>query len=110
MRLINRLQKNPVIELTENLNENKFCVRIYLTQTEIDWTISVQNAVFDYQTVPKFPLTRGPEKEKLMALHRATMLFNIVTTTTDCEIQKHQESLRNTILDQCGWLLKAKAS
>lgn len=82
---------------------------IYLTQTEIDWTEQVQNAVFEYMDIPKFPLSRGPEKDKLIDLNRALMLYQAVLITTKPELIAHRESIRNTILDQCAWLLRERA-
>lgn len=106
IRWLNQLLKNPAPE-----NEiTKFRPGIYLTQTEIDWTSSVQEAVFEYRIAPHFPLSKGPQKEKLINLNRAVSLYNIVLRTDKAEVKKHLESVRLTILDQSGWLMRQKAS
>lgn len=106
IRWLNKLLKNPELQV-EKVN---FRPGIYLTQTEIDWTMAIQNAVFDYAAAPEYPLSRGPEKERLIFLERAARLYNIIQTTTKEELLQHRESVRNTVLDQCGWLLRQKAS
>lgn len=106
VRWLNRVQKNPELQV----ERIKFKPGIYLTQTEIDWTLSVQDTVFESRPAPVFPLTRGPEKDKLINLERAVRLYNIMQTTNLREILQHRESVRLTILDQCGWLLREKAS
>ncbi|MEQ1723817.1 MAG: hypothetical protein ABL930_11620 [Pseudobdellovibrio sp.] len=100
IRWLNNKLKNPELE-----NPRTFRPSIYLTQTEIDWTECVQKAVFDYTALPKFPLARGPEKEKLIDLHRTAVLYQAVQNTNEPELVKHRESIRNTILEQCSWLL-----
>ena len=97
---------NKQIKQPEVVEPRTFRPSIYLTQTEIEWVEKVQNAVFDYGEVPKFPLARGPEKDKLHDLNRALMLYQVVLSTTRPELMQHRESVRNTILDQCAWLLK----
>lgn len=106
IRWLNRIQKKPELQI----EKKKFSPGIYLTQTEIDWTMSVQNAVFDYLTAPKFPLSRGPAKERLNNLERTVTLYNIIQTKKLPQLTQHLESVRSTILDQCDWLLKEKAS
>lgn len=101
LRWLNKQSKQQ--EVTE---QRSFRPSIYLTQTEIEWAEKVQNAVFDYSDIPKFPLARGPEKGKLHDLNRALMLYQAVLVTTRPELMQHREAVRNTILDQCAWLLK----
>lgn len=106
VRWLNKLQKNPELQI------EKFKTRpsIYLTQTEIDWTAAVQEAAFSNRKAPEYPLTRGPHKEKLIFLERTVTLYNISQTTTLPKLTEHRESIRLTILDQCGWLLREKAA
>lgn len=106
IRWLNKIQKNPDLQI----EKNKFMPGIYMTQTEIDWTTSVQDAVFDYKIAPKFPLSRGPDKERLCNLERTVTLYNIIQSKNLPQLTQHLESVRNTILDQCGWLLREKAS
>lgn len=87
-----------------------FFPTIYLTQTEIDWTMAVHQAAFDYAPIPKFPLSRGPQKQRLMELQRAINLYRIVQTATHPELLKHRENIRATILDRCESLLRERAA
>jgi hypothetical protein len=100
IRWLNNKLKNPELE-----NPRVSKPSIYLTQTEIDWTECVQKNVFDYMTLPKYPLARGPEKEKLIDLHRTVVLYQAVQNSNEPELIKHREIIRNTILEQCSWLL-----
>lgn len=83
---------------------------IYLTQTEIDWTLAVQKAVLEDTPIPKFPLSRGPQKPRLMDLERTIRLYNIVQTSRLPEFLKHKDNIRATILDRCETLMREKAS
>ena len=83
---------------------------IYLTQTEIDWTEQVQMAVLDNVLIPRFPLSRGLQKQKLVDLDRAATLYNLVHTTQLPELMQQKVRIRNTLLEICDWLLKEKAS
>lgn len=90
-------------------NHEPFIPTIYLTQTEIDWTESVHRAVFFHQPVPKFPLTKGPQKQRLIDLQRAISLYKIVQSSKLPEFVKHRENIRTTILSRCECLLKERA-
>lgn len=89
--------------------EASFVPTIYLTQTEIDWTVEVRKAVEENSSVPKFPLTKGPQKQRLIDLTRTISLYKIVQTTRLPEFIKQRENIRTTILDQCDRLLKETA-
>lgn len=86
-----------------------FFPSIYLTQTEIDWTEAVQTAVSQNLAAPKFPLSRGPEKQRLIDLERALSLYKIVQSTKLPELIKQRDNIRTTILYQCDRLLKERA-
>ncbi|MNT34812.1 hypothetical protein D3C72_1708120 [compost metagenome] len=86
-----------------------FCPTIYLTQTEIDWTMAVHQAVSSYDEAPKFPLSRGPQKQRLIDLERAVRLYKIVQTTRLPELIKHRDKIRATIIDRCESLLRERA-
>ncbi|MDG0817637.1 hypothetical protein [Bdellovibrio svalbardensis] len=111
-KILSELQwLNAQLKLEEqNPSERAFAPTIYLTQTEIDWTIAVQAAATEHQQIPKFPLSRGPQKPRLMDLERTIRLYNIVQTTKDPEFIKHRDNIRATILDRCASLLREKAS
>lgn len=83
-----------------------FVPTIYLTQTEIDWAEAVKKAVTDHQPAPKFPLSRGPQKQRLIDLARAISLYKIVQSSRLPEFIKHRENIRTTILARCESLLK----
>lgn len=106
VRWLNHLQKNPELQI----ERFKFKPGIYLTQTEINWTTEVQEAVFDNRKAPDFPLSRGPEKDKLISLERTVRLYNLCLNSQAPKLIGHSESIRMTVLDQCGWLLREKAA
>lgn len=90
--------------------ENGFFPTIYLTQTEIDWTLAVRKAAVEFGPIPKFPLSRGPQKQRLCELERVINLYKIVQNTRIPELLKHRDNIRATILDRCDGLLRDKAS
>lgn len=106
LRWLRTLPENPENTLPE---EPRFVPTIYLTQTEIDWTTAVQMAVLDNLAVPRYPLSKGPTKQRLIDLKRTISLYNIVRTTTSPEFLKHRDSIRATILSLCDKLLKERA-
>lgn len=86
-----------------------FVPTIYLTQTEIDWTEAVKYATENDQDIPKFPLSRGPQKQRLMDLERTISLYKIVQRSQLPEFTKHRDSIRATILHRCEGLLRERA-
>lgn len=97
-------------EEAEPAKEGTFHPTIYLTQTEIDWTIAVREAAFHQTDIPKFPLSRGPQKQRLIDLERTIRLYKVVQTTKLPEFIRHRENIRATILERCEGLLREKAS
>jgi len=97
-------------EVDQEAKENGFFPTIYLTQTEIDWTTAVHKAAFEYEAIPKFPLSRGPQKQRLIELQRAINLYRIVQTASHPELLKHRENIRATILERCASLLRDRAA
>ena len=55
---------------------------------------------FDHK-IPNFPLSKGPQKPRLIDLERAIRLYRIVQTTQIRELLSHRENIRNTIFDYC---------
>jgi len=104
IRLLNEVLKRPELQH----KKKSFIPGIYLTQTEIDWVLSVRNSTLNYKSLPKFPLMRGPEKEKLIQLERAALLYNIIRVSARPELIQQLENVRSTILNQCDWLLNDK--
>jgi hypothetical protein len=97
-------------EADKEAKEKGFVPTIYLTQTEIDWTTAVHRAAFASAPIPKFPLSRGPQKQRLIELQRAINLYRIVQTAQHPDLVKHRENIRATILERCESLLRDKAS
>lgn len=86
-----------------------FIPGIYLTQTEIDWVSAIHEAVIENSKIPRFPLSRGPQKPRLIDLERVIQLYRIVQTTRLPELIKHRNRIRTTILYQCESLLRERA-
>lgn len=86
-----------------------FVPGIYLTQTEIDWTSAVLEAVQVNEEAPRFPLSRGPQKLRLLELSKTISLYKIVRTTQSPDFIAHREKIRATIIDQCERLLRERA-
>ncbi len=105
VRWLNKLQKNPDLQI----EKFKFKPGIYLTQTEINWVTEVQEAVFSNRRAPDFPLHRGPTKEKLIFLDKTVLLYNLNLLAKPEKLAGQGESIRLTVLDQCGWLIREKA-
>lgn len=105
LRWLNSQLKNQEISSTEE----KFVPSIYLTQTEIDWTMAVHKAVIENRDIPKYPLTRGPQKQRLIDLVRTISLYKIVQTTQLPELLVHRNKIRATLLDRCETLLRERA-
>ncbi len=78
---------------------------IYLTQTEIDWTAAVAKAVSENQMLPRYPLTKGPQKERLIELLKCTALYEIAFGSEVPQLVAHRPRIRTTVLDHCHWLL-----
>ena len=83
-----------------------FVPSIYLTQTEIDWTEQVMAAVQAHLPAPAFPLSRGPEKQRLIELEKTLTLYQIVQNSRWPEFVRHRENIKATIIDRCQRLLK----
>lgn len=106
---VNRLDQQLAIEQESRTDDNPFIPTIYLTQTEIDWTIAVKKAVEQNAVIPKYPLSKGPQKQRLVDLSRTISLYKIVQTTRLPEFMNHRDSIRTTILNQCDRLLQETA-
>lgn len=105
LRRLNRaLKSNRESEL-----QPAFRPSIYLTQTEIDWTENIQQRLLSSQRLPDFPLSRGPQKDKLIELEKAARLYNIMQRTNLPALTQHRDDLKATILTHCQWLLTEKA-
>lgn len=85
-------------------------VGIYLTQTEIDWTTAVRDAAVNGKLLPKYPLTKGPDKEKLQILLQCATLYEIAFSSVLPRLVSHQPQIKATVLYHCDWLLTHKRS
>ncbi|WP_295902029.1 hypothetical protein [uncultured Bdellovibrio sp.] len=110
-RIMNELQwlNTQLQESEKSPVDNSFFPTIYLTQTEIDWVNDVQLAVSAHLPAPKFPLSKGPQKQRLIDLERALRLYKIVQTSKLPDFVQHRENIRATILDRCEKLLQERA-
>lgn len=97
-------------ESDDKARERSVHPTIYLTQTEIDWTLAVRGAASNDEPAPKFPLSRGPQKQRLIELERAALLYNLVHSSRYPEFIRHRENIRVTILERCDGLLRDRAS
>lgn len=110
LRELDHLQATLREEEKEKAEGRAFLPTIYLTQTEIDWTMAVHRAVVANEEAPKFPLSRGPQKQRLAELKRTIDLYHIVRTSKTPEFIQHRETIRATLIDRCEGLLRDKAS
>ncbi len=78
---------------------------IYLTQTEIEWTQAVQTAAQQEKKLPRYPLTKGPQKERLVELLKCVTLYEIAFSSDIQQLVQHRLRIRLTVLDLCDWLL-----
>lgn len=102
-------QLNSQLLLEEADPRERFVPGIYLTQTEIDWTLAVRQAVLQNAAAPKFPLSRGPQKPRLIELEKTARLYKIVLESQLPELIRHRENVRVTLLSQCDSLLRDKS-
>jgi hypothetical protein len=87
-------------------SENPFIATIYLTQTEIDWVTAVYKTAAESMPVPKFPLSRGPQKQRLIELNSTMGLYKLVQSSIEPAFVNHRKMLRGKILEQCLSLLR----
>lgn len=78
---------------------------IYLTQTEIDWVQEIGKHLQNEEVIPKFPLSKGPDKDRLIQLQKACKLYNLILEKTEDTFDQHLVPLTNTINEHCRWLL-----
>lgn len=92
-------------ESAKNAMQNLPAPLVYLSQSEIDWTIAVRQSAYERSTIPKYSNPRGAQKLCLLELERVISLYRIVQVTKDPDLIKHRENIRTTILDRCDRLL-----
>ena len=89
-------------------NSQQFLPRIYLTQTEIDWTQSVLAAAQETAKLPKYPLARGPQKDALMDIEKVAQLYSFVLESEKPEFIQYRHRVRDTLVFRCEDLLKKR--
>jgi hypothetical protein len=82
--------------------------RIYLTQTEIDWTQGLLSAAQELSSLPKFPLSRGPQKEALVEIEKVAQLYSLVMESDKPEFIPYRQRIKETLIFRCEDLLKKR--
>lgn len=82
--------------------------RIYLTQTEIDWTEALLSAAQEATKLPKFPLSRGPQKEALVEIEKVAQLYSFVMESDKADFIPYRNRIRETLVFRCEDLLKKR--
>ena len=88
-----------------NLPRRNLLDRIYLTQTEIDWVERSLNAVANGLTMPRYPLSRGPDKTRIVDLLKWLTLWEVTKPSKSPVVQEKAEKIRNYIVKECENLL-----
>ena len=87
----------------------KFIPLLFLTQTEIDWCHAVHKAANRSTAMPKFPLSRGPEKEKLVELYKIVQLYSYAIGSDDQKLRDYQDRIRTTLIYACEEIEKIRS-
>ena len=90
-------------------NEARFIPTLFLTQTEIDWVNEVAAAAQDFKLTPKFPLSKGTQKNELVQLEKVVKLYAIVMASDKAELVQHRQNVRATLLFRCDEIQKSRA-
>ncbi len=91
------------------LEQNRqYLPRIYLTQTEIDWTQALLSAAQETARLPKYPLSRGPQKEALVEIEKVAQLYSLVMESDKTDFIPYRDRIRETLVFRCEDLLKKR--
>jgi hypothetical protein len=82
--------------------------RVYLTQTEIDWTEGVLLCAKSAKKIPTYPLSRGPQKAELIEIEKIVQLHSLVFESDNPELMQHLQNVRTTLIFRCEELLKKR--
>lgn len=88
--------------------QKQYLPRIYLTQTEIDWTQGLLSAAQNSLDLPKFPLSRGPQKTALVEIEKVAQLYTLVMESDKTEFTPYRQKIRETLIFRCDELLKKR--
>lgn len=100
LRNLNQILESRALELPRHMLN-----RIYLTQTEIDWVERTLEAVMAGLSMPKYPLSKGPTKPRLIDLLKWLTLWEISKDVKAPAVQAKVEKLRGHIQNECDDLL-----
>lgn len=101
LRHLNIVQERRAIES----HQRNVLNRIYLTQTEITWVERALSAVTKGLTMPRYPLSKGPTKNRLIDLLKWTTLWEISKDVKAVAVQAKVIKLRDHIEQECEELL-----
>ncbi len=100
LRNLNQILESRALELpAHRIN------RIYLTQTEITWVERSLEAVMAGLSMPRYPLSKGPTKPRLIDLLKWLTLWEISKDVKAPSVQAKVEKLRGHIQNECEDLL-----
>ncbi|MES2803563.1 MAG: hypothetical protein V4654_13800 [Bdellovibrionota bacterium] len=103
LRILNHALESRTVDLPgRNLLD-----RIYLTQTEITWVERTREAVMSRVSMPRYPLSKGPDKTQLIDLLKWLTLWEISKDVKAVAVQNKVEKLRIYIQKRCDDLLTA---
>jgi hypothetical protein len=110
-------EMHQILSLLKELQEQrklsekhlKFIPQLFLTQTEIDWCSAVQRAANLSTAMPKFPLSRGPKKEKLVQLYKIVQLYSYALDSDDEKLRNYQDRIRTTLIYACEEIEQIRA-
>ncbi|AZZ36280.1 hypothetical protein CIK05_05575 [Bdellovibrio sp. qaytius] len=101
LRNLNHLIETHALEIARRHLLN----RIYLTQTEINWVEKSREAVMAGTAMPRYPLSRGPDKSQLVDLLKWLTLWEVSRSSKAAAVQDKVEKLRIYIQNECDFLL-----
>ena len=101
LRQLNKTLETRVVEFRRQLLE-----KIYLTQTEITWVERSLSALKNGADMPKYPLSKGPTKPRLVDLLKWMTLWQISKGSKLPAVQEKVFRIQNHILNECENLLE----
>lgn len=88
-----------------NLPSRSLLDRIYLTQTEIDWVERALRALTNETAMPRYPLSRGPDKDRVINLLKWLTLWEVTKSSKSPVVQDKAEKIRSYLQLECENLL-----
>ncbi len=106
IQILSDLRKLHKEQTSSFERKNQIRSGIYLTQTEIIWLESVEKAAARSEKLPRYPLSKGPEKDPLIEILRCTALYEIAFSSDLQSLMGHRDAIQATVLNRCRWLLE----